>query len=139
MKILDHLEKAQRFTGTLERLDDRKADYEAIIWARMMASIHWMNAVVHAKGIIPENWDLNHTWYLDQYPDQSILEKIDDPLREALGCVSVYERIRTSHIRGPSPFGEEILKLADSSFEQFEAYCRDVLGTLDPNEYERVA
>jgi hypothetical protein len=132
MDIAGHLEKANHFVDAITVLDPVE-DYETIIWARMHACTQWINGVLHAKDITDENWDISHTWYLDRMDDPSRLtSKIDDALLVALEKITNFERIRMSHVRGPCPYGKEILKESNEAYEHVEKYCKSILGSLDP-------
>lgn len=66
MKIEEHMAKAERFARSVEKLDPAE-DFEAVMWGRMHICSNWINAALHAKGVIPENNDVAHTWYLFDY------------------------------------------------------------------------
>ena len=123
MEIKKHMEKAARFERTAGRLR-LEEDYEAIIWARMHACTHWLNAVFHAQKITPANIDFEHTWYLEKIPDQEQLRAhLDDDLRGVLSALTVFEGLRVTHVRGPGPFGADITEMSNEAFDRIKAYA----------------
>ena len=90
MEIEKHIEKSERFERTAGRLHPEE-DYEAIIWARMHACTHWLNAAFHAPKITPSDLDFEHTWYLEKIPNQEQLRAhLDDDLRGVLSALTVF-------------------------------------------------
>lgn len=128
MKAEAHILKAGRFEATIGRLDPEE-DYEAIIWASMHVCTHWLNAVFHAKGITPEDIDFEHTFYLEKIPDQeSLRASLDDELRGVLKALEVFEGLRTTHVRGPGPYGPAICEMSGEAFERIKAYGQKSVG-----------
>lgn len=129
MKIAEHVAKAKRFEDTIQKLDVQ-ADYEIINWARMHVCSHLLNSALHARGVTPENWDIKHTWYLEDHPDQAHLDKNLDPeFRQALWALTVFEGLRQTHVRGEGPYGPEITLLAEKAFNQIKDFCRRTISS----------
>ena len=106
----------------------------------MHACTQWINGVLHAKGITDEDWDISHTWYLDRMDDPTRLSsKLDDALLVAIEKITYFERIRMSHVRGPCPYGKEILDISDEAYQHVENYCKGILGSLDPAQVNQAA
>ena len=123
-----HVAKAERLEATLQKLNITD-DYEAIIWAKMHAATHLMNGALHTRGATPKDWDISHTWYLEDYPDPARLAAaLDDDFRQALWAMTVYEGLRQTHVRGQGPYGPAIICLAQKEFDQIEAFCKRVIA-----------
>lgn len=127
MKIAEHIAKAKRFEATIQKLD-LDSDYEVINWARMHACSHFLNGALHARSITPEEWDIRHTWYLEDYPDQAQLAaKLDDEFRQALWSLTVFEGLRQTHVRGQGPYGPEITAISTRAFDHIKNFCIRVM------------
>ena len=61
MKIEEHFKVAREFDSVLSKLDP-EVDGLAVIEMLMMAGTNYMNAVLHANEIIPETFDLTHSY-----------------------------------------------------------------------------
>ena len=131
MKVADHIRKAERFEATIRKLNSR-ADYEAIMWARMHAATQRMNGALHAKSVTPEDWDISHSFNIERYEDQGHLASaLDDEFREALWRLTVFESLRQTHVRGQGKYGPEIITLAQRDFDRIEAFCNRMIGEAD--------
>ena len=129
MKIAEHVAKAKRFEDTIQKLDVQ-ADYEIINWARMHVCTHLLNGALHARGVTPENWDIRHTWYLEQHPDPAHLyKKLDSECREALKVLTIFEGLRQTHVRGEGPFGPEVTLLAEKALNQIKEFCHRIVSS----------
>ncbi len=131
MTIDEHMAKAERFNASLKCLDPVD-DYEAVMWARMHICSNWINAALHAKAVTPEDDDVAHTWYLFDYRDKEFLEKnLDEETRDALSQLTVFESLRTTHVRGPGPYGPDIGKLSNKAFNHLKEFCAKAVADLN--------
>lgn len=132
MKIEEHMAKADRFVQSAKKLDAEQ-DFEAVMWARMHICSNWMNAALHAKGITPETDDVAHTWYLFDYADHDFLEaNIDEETRRALSELTVFESLRTTHVRGPGTYGSEVCKLSDRAYDYLKEFTEKAIAAMSP-------
>jgi hypothetical protein len=128
MNSAQHVAKAKRFQATVAKLDARD-DFEMINWARMHICTHLLNGALHAAGVTPEDFDISHTWYFEDYPDQAGLDaKLGTEFREALSALTVFESLRQTHVRGPGPYGPEITQWAEDAYQRIVKFCETVLG-----------
>ena len=133
MKIEEHMAKADRFMQSVKKLHPTD-DFEAVMWGRMHICSNWINAALHAKGIIPEKDDVAHTWYLFDYADHDFLEtNIDEETRRALTELTVFESLRTTHVRGPGAYGSEVCKLSDRAYSHLKEYTEKAIATMSPS------
>jgi len=125
-----HLAKAARFAASAARLDAEE-DYEAIMWAGMHMCTHWTNAIFHAKGLTGVEFDFEHTWYIDRCPDTGrVVAGLDDQLRGLMDALAVFEGLRTAYVRGPGPFGPEVLARSAQALDRVRAAAEEVFGEL---------
>ena len=125
-----HLTKARHFSKTVTCLD-AKEDYEAIMWAGMHMCTHWTNAVFHAKGLTSVEFDFEHSWYIDRCPDtDKVLAGIDDQLAGLLDALAVFEGLRTAYVRGPGPFGQDVLARSQEALDRVREVAIDVFGEI---------
>jgi len=131
MKIDEHVAKAKRFEATIQKLNI-EADYEVINWASMHFCTHLINGALHARGITAEDWDIRHTWYLlEDYPDQARLAaKLDEEFHQALRALHVFENLRQTHVRGPGPYGPEIVARAKIAYDRVKEFCGKTLAAV---------
>lgn len=133
MKIEEHMAKADRYAQSMKKLDPAQ-DFEAVMWARMHVCSNWMNAALHAKGIILEKDDVAHTWYLFEYGDHDFLEaNIDEETRRALSELTVFESLRTTHVRGPATYGSEVCELSDRAYNHLKAFTEKAIAAASPS------
>lgn len=124
-----HMDKADRFCATIDRLDPEQ-DYEVILWASMHAATHWMNIIFHAKGLTGEDFDLAHTWYLDDNPDRErFVSGLDDEARTVLDHMALFERLRLSHVRWDAPFGAQAVRDSRPTFDKMHKMAESFLAT----------
>lgn len=117
MKPKIHMDKAANYVASIGRLDVEE-DYEAILWASMQACTHWMNAIFHAKGLTSEDFDADHTWYLDNCPDRQRFDpRLDDEMRKVIDSLALFERLRLSHVRWDAPFGPQAVRDSRATFD----------------------
>ena len=137
MKTQEHTEKAERFERSARKIP--KESYEMLIWNRMHAGTNYLNAVLHKLGITPEGWDLIHTDFpLQKYdleelsegePDGSLIRfRTEGSMREAMDALDIIERLRSSHIRGPGPYGEMVTARALEAYEGLREFCLKTLS-----------
>lgn len=125
-----HLTKAAHFAATAARLDPTE-DYEAIMWAGMHSCTHWTNAIFHAKGLTDVEFDFEHSWYIDRCPDTDrVLAGLDGQLGGLLDALAVFEGLRTAYVRGPGPFGPEVLAQSQEALERVRSFAEEVFGEL---------
>ena len=125
-----HLAKAAHFAATADRLHPEE-DYEAIMWAGMHMCTHWTNAVFHARGLTTVEFDFEHSWYIDRCPDtDKVLAGIDDQLAGLLDALAVFEGLRTAYVRGPGPFGPEVLARSQKALNKVRGVAIEVFGEL---------
>ncbi len=130
MQIKEHLAKAERFIRSARKLDPQE-DYEAILWARMHIGSNWLCAALHALKMTPPEDDVAHTWWLYEYGDRKRFEAyIDQAMVNAFKALGVFESTRQSHIRGPGPYGPEVLKLSDEAYHYLKEYAEKTVGHL---------
>ena len=110
MKAKHHLKKARRFMASAKRLHPVD-DYEAVMWANMHICTHWINAVFHKNGLTAEDYDFEHTWHLERCDDpERIRAGLNREMQTLLDALTVFEALRTAYVRGPAPYGPEILE-----------------------------
>ena len=129
MKVKEHIEKAGRFERSAKKLDAAE-DCEAIMWARMHICTNLVNAAFHAAGITPEDFDFSHTFYLEEFSDRAHLEKtVVGDFREVLRKLTVFENLRETCVRGPAPYGPELLAASDEAYLHIREFCERHTGT----------
>lgn len=123
MNAQEHIEKAGRFERSLKKLDASE-DYEAIMWARMHICTNLVNAAFHTAGVTPVDFDFSHTFYLEKFPDHEHLKKtVTGDLREVLRKLTVFEHLRETCVRGPAPYGPELLSASDEAYFHIRDIC----------------
>ena len=100
MKIADHQAKAASIERSLERCS--AADYETVIEGAMLAGTHWLNILLHRKGLSTEERDAMHAEFLPLGERRRLAVVLPDALR----ALDEIERLRTLHVRGDMPDGE---------------------------------
>ena len=100
MKIADHQAKAASIEHSLERCST--ADYETVIEGTMLAGTHWLNLLLHRKGLSTEGRDAMHAEFLSLGERRRLAVVLPDALR----ALDEIERLRTLHVRGDMPDGE---------------------------------
>ena len=110
---------------------DAEEDYESIMWARMHICTNLLNGALHSQGITPEDFDISHTWYLEDFSDQAHLEKnLNQEFRKALKKLIVFESLRETHVRGPAPYGPIALAASDEAYFHIRKFCARYIGPL---------
>jgi hypothetical protein len=126
-----HLDKAQRFIATGKQLDPVE-DYEAVMWCNMHICTNWINAVFHARGLTDETYDFEHTWHLDRCPDRTRLLAglADEEMQELLDRLTVFEALRTTYVRGPAPYGPQVLRRSSDDVAHIRAIAAKCFPAL---------
>lgn len=106
MKTGQHRNKALRIENSLARLPD--ADYEAVIEGAMLAGTHWFNILLHQANLFPETRDAMHAEFLTVGERRRVAVRMPD----ALAALDTIESLRTLHVRGDMPGGENAAKTA---------------------------
>lgn len=106
MKTEEHRSKALRIERSLARLSD--ADYEAFIEGAMLAGTHWFNILLHRAKLFPETRDAMHAEFLTVGERRRVAASMPD----ALAALDAIETLRTLHVRGDMPGGEDSAKNA---------------------------
>jgi hypothetical protein len=112
MKTEPHRSKALRIERSLARLTD--ADYEAIIEGAMLAGTHWFNILLHRAQLWPDTRDAMHAEFLTLGERRRVAATMPD----ALAALDTIESLRTLHVRGDMPHGEEAAKTARECLER---------------------
>lgn len=127
MQIEEHMAKADRFIESVSKVDPVE-DYEAILWGRMHIVSNWLCAALHALKMTSPEDDVAHTWWLYDYGDKERFESfVDEDMVRAFRALTVFESTRQSHVRGPGPYGPEILKVSDEAYNYLKAYTEKIL------------
>jgi hypothetical protein len=101
MKIADHQLKAASIERSLGRCS--AADYETVIEGAMLAGTHWFNILLHRNRLSHEERDAMHAEFLSLAERRRLAIVVPD----ALQALDEIERLRTLHVRGDMPDGEE--------------------------------
>jgi hypothetical protein len=101
MKIADHQLKAASIERSLGRCS--AADYETVIEGAMLAGTHWFNILLHRNRLSHEERDAMHAEFLSLAERRRLAIVVPD----ALQALDEIERLRTLHVRGDMPGGEE--------------------------------
>ena len=106
MKIADHQLKAASIECSLGRCS--VADYETVIEGAMLAGTHWFNILLHRNRLSHEERDAMHAEFLSLAERRRLAIVVPD----ALQALDEIERLRTLHVRGDMPGGEEAAAIA---------------------------
>ncbi len=106
MRIDAHQAKAERIERSLAKCTP--ADYETVIEGAMLAGTHWFNALLHRRALRTVENDAMHAEFISQGERRKLSLAIPDELR----ALDEIEALRTSHVRGDMPGGEEAAKTA---------------------------
>jgi hypothetical protein len=112
VKVQAHLEKAARIERSLARVTN--ADYETVIEGAMLAGTHWFNILLHSAGLRAEDRDAMHAEFLTFGERRRAAVVAPD----ALAALDIIESLRTTHVRGNMPAGEEAAKTARACLTQ---------------------
>ncbi len=106
MKAESHRNKAERIERSLARVGDER--YEAVIEAAMLAGTHWFNIVLHQASLLPETRDAMHAEFLPLGERRRLAATMPD----LLAALDMIESLRTLHVRGDMPGGENAARTA---------------------------
>ena len=101
MRIEEHIAKAQSIERSLARCT--AADYETVIEAAMLAGTHWFNILLHRTNVLSAEHDAMHAEFLSAHDRRKAERTVPDALR----ALDDIERLRTPHVRGNMPGGEQ--------------------------------
>jgi len=101
VKLQHHLLKAERIERSLKRCS--AADYETIIEGAMLAGTHWFNMLLHLLQLMPLDSDAMHAEFLAMGERRKARLLLPD----ALDALDAIEHLRTIHVRGDMPGGEQ--------------------------------
>jgi hypothetical protein len=106
LKTEAHQTKAQNIERSLAKC--AAEHFEVVIEGAMLAGTHWFNIVLHRAGLRQPDNDVMHAEFV------SIGErrKLSLALPAALRAMDEIERLRTTHVRGDMPDGEQAARLA---------------------------
>ncbi|MEO6064886.1 MAG: hypothetical protein ABIP49_03780 [Lysobacterales bacterium] len=106
MNIDAHLAKARRIESSLAKCTH--ADFETVIEGAMLAGTHWFNALLHLGGLRTAEHDAVHA----EFVSLGERRKLAVAIPAALQALDQIESLRTSHVRGNMPNGEQAAKSA---------------------------
>jgi hypothetical protein len=101
-----HRAKAERIERSLARLS--AADHEIVIEACMLAGTHWLNLLLHRHGVLPAERDAMHA----EFMTMAERRKATVHSRAAIEALDAIESMRTTHVRGDLPGGEDAARRA---------------------------
>jgi hypothetical protein len=96
-----HRAKAEAIERSLARLGS--ADHEAVIEACMLAGTHRLNFLLHAHGLSAPSHDAMHSEFMSLGERRKAMVV----LPAAIEALDRIEALRTTHVRGDLPGGEE--------------------------------
>jgi hypothetical protein len=122
MKPQDHVTKARRIEATIVAKLDFDRDYELCLEGYMLAGTHYLNAVLHKRGVTREQFDLSHT-------DRPRLDApIDETLRPLFEALRQVEDLRPDYLRGNKTWNAEDGRRCRESYEQVRRLAEKALG-----------
>lgn len=106
MNIEKHQQKADCIERSLSKL--QPSHYEMVIEGCMLAGTHWFNIVLHERNVVPPEKDAMHAEFM------SVADRRKARLvaADALETMDTIESLRTSHVRGDLPGGEQAAQRA---------------------------
>ena len=108
MKVDAHQAKAERIERSLAKC--ALSDYETVIEGAMLAGTHWFNVLLHRRGLRAVENDAMHAEFISHGERRKLALAVPDALR----ALDAIEALRTIHVRGDMPGGEQA---ARSAFE----------------------
>jgi hypothetical protein len=99
MKLEEHRAKAEAIERTLAKCAE--ADYEMRIEAAMLAGTHWLNFILHRRGITSPETDVLHTYMLTV----NDLRRYRVAEAAAVDALTEIEDLRPAWVRGNLPGG----------------------------------
>jgi hypothetical protein len=109
VKIDAHQAKAQRIERSLAKCT--LSDYETVIEGAMLAGTHWFNVLLHRRALRDVENDAMHAEFISHGERRKLSLAIPDALR----ALDEIEALRTTHVRGDMPDGEQAAKTAFQS------------------------
>ena len=106
MNIQKHQQKAACIERSLSKL--QPSHYEMVIEGCMLAGTHWFNIVLHQRRIVPQEQDAMHAEFMSVADRRKARVVAPD----ALDAMDTIESLRTSHVRGDLPGGEQAAQSA---------------------------
>ena len=106
MHAQEHRAKAQKIERSIAKLGPD--DYEMAIEGAMLAGTHWLNAVLHARGVTRDDGDVLHTYMLTV----NELRKLRVADAELLDALTAIEDIRPAFVRGDVQGGPDAARRA---------------------------
>ena len=122
MRIDAHRAKAEAVERSLARI--ALGDYEMVIEACMLAGTHWLNLLLHAYDLSAPDHDAMHAEFMTLAERRKVMCRIP----AALGALDAIEALRTTHVRGDLPGGEEAAAKALASL----AVLREQASAIAP-------
>ncbi|MEP7206755.1 MAG: hypothetical protein ABI920_07440 [Casimicrobiaceae bacterium] len=107
MRVDAHRAKAESVERSLGRLR-RATDYEMVIEGCMLAGTHWLNVLLHLHGLFPPERDAMHA----EFMTLAERRKASIVIRPAIDALDVIEGLRTTHVRGDLPGGDQAAQRA---------------------------
>jgi hypothetical protein len=101
VRIKEHRSKAESIERSLTRCTP--ADYETVIEGAMLAGTHWFNILLHQTNLMPTERDAMHAEFLSTGERRKVRVLLPD----ALHALDQIELLRTTHVRGDMPDGEQ--------------------------------
>jgi len=120
-----HRAKARSIERSLTRCTT--SDYEAVIEGCMLAGTHWFNIALHDAAVLPDDQDVMHAEFLPG----ALRRRLSIRIPTALAALDAIESLRTTHVRGDLPGGEEAAQRALECLEVLKRVAlRPATGTL---------
>lgn len=123
MKIEHHLNKIERISKTLEKLNDHD-DYETIIEDIMLLAAHYLNAAMHCFGTLKEDQDIKHNIIYGILLREN---KLGDKSKELADLFLNIEELRPSHVYGKGKNGETA-KSAKEAYIKIKEICTVIIN-----------
>lgn len=122
MKIEHHLNKINRISKTIEKLNDHD-DYETIIECIMLLAAHYVNAAMHCLGTLKEDQDVKHNIIYGILLREN---KLGDKSKEIADLFLNIEELRPSHVYGKGKNGETA-KAAKEAYTKIKEICQIII------------
>lgn len=123
MKIEAHRIKANAIEHSLHARCTA-ADYETVIEGAMLAGTHWFNVLLHQAGILPLERDAMHAEFLSAGERRLVSVVVPG----ALQALDAIENLRTLHVRGDMPNGEEAARHSLQQLSYLRRLADDPVG-----------
>lgn len=117
MIAAEHRAKAERIERSMAKCS--AADFETVIEGAMLAGTHWFNLLLHANGLRPPDGDIVHT----EFVQLGERRKFAIVLSEEMRALDLIEDLRTTHVRGNMPDGEQAALRALKALALLRAAC----------------